>query len=46
MLISFMLLQAMHLISEYRHILAAENALQAQVKEAEHLPASTKDGSR
>ncbi|MGB2739225.1 MAG: phosphoenolpyruvate--protein phosphotransferase [Cognaticolwellia sp.] len=32
------------LISEYRHILTAENALQAQVKQAEHLPASTKDG--
>lgn len=32
------------LISEYRLILAAENELQAQVKEVEHLPASTKDG--
>jgi len=32
------------LISEYRHILAAEHELQAQVKEAEHLPSSTKDG--
>tara|TARA_R110000744_G_scaffold99790_3_gene192510 strand:- start:13867 stop:16146 length:2280 start_codon:yes stop_codon:yes gene_type:complete len=32
------------LINEYRHILAAENLLNAQVKEAEHLPASTIDG--
>ncbi len=32
------------LISEYQHILAAETALQAQVEEAEHLPASTTDG--
>jgi len=32
------------LIKEYRHILAAEDLLNAQVKEAEHLPASTKDG--
>jgi len=32
------------LINEYRHILAAENELQAQVKEVEHLPALTKDG--
>ncbi|MGB1263174.1 MAG: phosphoenolpyruvate--protein phosphotransferase [Cognaticolwellia sp.] len=32
------------LLSEYRHILAAEQVLQAQVKQAEHLPAITKDG--
>lgn len=32
------------LINEYRHIVAAENKLYAQVKEAEHLPASTQDG--
>ncbi|TWX66087.1 phosphoenolpyruvate--protein phosphotransferase [Colwellia sp. C1TZA3] len=32
------------LINEYRHIVAAENKLYAQVKEEEHLPASTKDG--
>lgn len=32
------------LIQEYRHILLAESALNAQVKEAEHLPATTKDG--
>ncbi|AZQ85268.1 phosphoenolpyruvate-protein phosphotransferase PtsP [Colwellia sp. Arc7-635] len=32
------------LISEYRHILAVEEELQAQVKEVEHLPAETKDG--
>ncbi|MBA6390321.1 phosphoenolpyruvate--protein phosphotransferase [Colwellia sp. BRX10-3] len=31
------------LINEYQHILAAENLLNLQVKEAEHLPASTKD---
>ncbi len=32
------------LINEYRHIVAAENELYAQVKEEEHLPASTQDG--
>ncbi|MBA6223283.1 phosphoenolpyruvate--protein phosphotransferase [Colwellia sp. MB02u-18] len=32
------------LINEYRHIVAAENKLYAQVKEAEHLPALTQDG--
>ncbi|MBA6291643.1 phosphoenolpyruvate--protein phosphotransferase [Colwellia sp. MB3u-70] len=32
------------LINEYRHIVAAENKLYAQVKEEEHLPASTQDG--
>ena len=32
------------LIKEYRHILAAESALNAQVKEVEHLPATTIDG--
>lgn len=34
------------LISEYQHILAAEHNLQAQVKEAEHLPTITLDGHK
>lgn len=34
------------LINEYQYILAAENELQAQVKQAEHLPALTKDGHK